>query len=91
MRNKYGNKYKFNNDINILKSFETVFNENDILYNPYEKSKETQIRYFLDKLKYDSRVDRKLYDYFHNTLKDDKKLSFKIPAKNIIKQDGGRY
>ena len=34
--NRYGNKYKFDNDINILKSFETVFNENDISYNPYK-------------------------------------------------------
>ena len=47
--NKYGNKYKFDNDINILKSFETIFNENDIPYNPYKKSKETQVRYLLDK------------------------------------------
>ena len=29
-----------------------------------------------------------MYDYFHNTLKDDKKLSLKIPTKNIITQEG---
>ena len=30
IRNKYGNKYNFDNDINILKSFEKIFNENNI-------------------------------------------------------------
>ena len=45
IRNKYGNKYKFNNDINILESFERVFNEHEISYNPYKESKETQVRY----------------------------------------------
>ena len=39
IRNRYGNKYNFDDDINILKSFETIFNENDIQYNPYKKSK----------------------------------------------------
>ena len=88
IRNRYGNRHKFDNDINILKSFETVFNENDISYNPYKKSKEVQVRYLLNKLKYDSRVDKKLYEYFYDTLKDNKKLSLKIPTKNIIVQNG---
>ena len=88
IRNKYGNKYKFDNDINILKSFERVFNENEILYNPYKKSKETQVRYLLNKLENDTRVDKNLYNYFHDTLKDNKKLSLKIPTKNIITQEG---
>ena len=67
IRNKYGNKYKFDNDINILESFERVFNENEILYNPYKKSKETQVRYLLNKLENDTRVDKNLYNYFHDT------------------------
>ena len=29
-----------------------------------------------------------MYDYFYDTLKDNKKLSLKIPTKNIIVQDG---
>ena len=88
IRNKYGNKYKFDNDINILKSFESVFNENETPYNPYKKSKETQVRYLLHKLEGETRVDRNLYDYFYNTLKDDKKLFLKIQTKNIITQEG---
>ena len=39
IRGKYGNKYNFDDDINILKSFETIFNENNISYKPYKKSK----------------------------------------------------
>ena len=70
--NKYGNKYKFDNDIDILESFERVFNENDISYKPFKKSRETLVRYLLNKLENDSRVDKKLYNNFHDTLKDSK-------------------
>ena len=74
-------------EINILKSFERVFNENEIPYNPYKKSKEIQVRYLLAKLENDTRVDKNLYSHFHDTLKDNKKLSLKISTKNIITQE----
>ena len=32
------NKYKFDNDENIIKSFETIFKEYDIEYKPYKKN-----------------------------------------------------
>ena len=32
-------KYNFDNDINILESFETIFNENNIGYKPYKNSR----------------------------------------------------
>ena len=89
IRNRYGNKYNFDDDINILKSFETIFNENDITYKPYKKSKETQNQCLLNKLENDTRVDKKLYNYFYNTLKNKKKLSFRIPTRNIITQQDG--
>ena len=81
-------KYNFDNDINILKSFETIFNENDISYKPYKKSKETQVQYLLNKLEDDTRINKKLYNYFYDALKNRRKLSLKIPTKNIITQDG---
>ena len=31
-----------------------------------------------------------MYDYFYDTLQEEKKLSLRIPTKNIIKQDGGK-
>ena len=86
IRNKYGNRYKFDNDICILKLFETIFNENGISYKPFKKSKETQV--LLNKLENDTRVDKKLYYHFHDTLKEKKKLSLKIPTKNILTQEG---
>ena len=52
------------------------------------KTKETKVRYLLHKLENDTRVDKKLYDYFYDTLKKDKKLSLKIPTKNMITQEG---
>ena len=33
-------------------------------------------------------MDKNLYNYFHDTLKDNKKLSLKISTKNIITQEG---
>ena len=89
IRDKHGNKYKFNNDIDILKSFETIFKENNIEYNPYIKSENIQVQYLLDKLENDTRVDKKIYNYFYNTLKNKKKLSLRIPTKNIIDQQSG--
>ena len=81
-------KYKLDNDENIIKSFETIFNENNIIYKPYKKSKNTQIQY-LYKLENHDKVDEKLYNYFYNTLRDKKKLSLKIPIKNISDQQSG--
>ena len=89
IRDKYGDKYKFDDDIDILKSFETIFNENNISYKPYKKSRKTQIQYLLNKLENDTRVDKKLYDHFCNTLKNKRKLSLKIPTTSIIDQKDG--
>ena len=50
IRDKYGDKYRFDDDIDILKSFETIFNENNISYKPYKKSRKTQVQYLLNKL-----------------------------------------
>ena len=82
-------KYKLDNDENIVKSFETVFYENNIIYKPYKKSKNTQIQYLLNKLENHDNVDKNLYNYFYNTLKNKKKLSLKIPTKNIIDHQNG--
>ena len=90
IRNRYGNIYNFDNDINILKSFETIFNENDIRYKPYKKSRDIQVQYLLNKLENDTRIAKKLYNYFYDNLKNKKKLSLKIPIKNIITQQEGK-
>ena len=70
------NKYKFDNDEDIIKSFETMFSKKIILtYKPYKKSETTQIQYLLNKLENHDKVDKKLYNYFHDTLKDKRKIN----------------
>ena len=86
--NKF-DKYKFDNDEDIIKSFKTIFKENDIEYKPYSKSKFHKIEYLLDKLEYDDRIDKDLFNYFKTNLSDQKKLTHKIPINKIIlNQDG---
>ena len=50
--------------------------------------KENSSKIFLNKLENDTRVDKKLYNYFYDTLKEKKKLSLKIPTRNIGIQEG---
>ena len=84
------NKYKFGNDEEILKSFETIFKEHDIEYKPYSKSKFHNIRYLLDKLECDDRIDANLFNHFINNLSERKKLSLKIPTTNIVDNQDGK-
>ena len=53
------------------------------------KNQKIQVQYLLNKLENDTRVDKKLYNHFYNTLKNKKKLSLKIPTTNIIDQQNG--
>ena len=87
--NKYKNKHKFDNDEDIIKSFKTIFKENDIEYKPYSKSKFHKIEYLLDKLEYHDRIDKDLFNYFKPNLSEQKILTHKIPINKIIpNQDG---
>ena len=70
--NKYKNKYKFDNDDDIIQSFKTIFKENDIEYKPYSKFKFYKIEYLLDKLEYHDRIDKNLFSYFKNNLSEQK-------------------
>ena len=82
------NKYNFDDDINILMSFEKIFNKYNIKYTPYKKSKNTQVQYLLNKLENNDKIDENLYNYFHKTLKEKQKIFLKISTKNIIVQEG---
>ena len=70
--NKYKNKYKFDNDEDIIKSFKIIFKENDIEYKPYSKSKFHKIEYLLGKLEYHDRIDKGLFNYFKTNLSEQK-------------------
>ena len=85
--NKF-NKYKFDTDEDIIKSFKKIFREKHISYKPYSKSKH-KIKYLLDKLKYHEKVPKDLFEYFNTELNNKEKLEHKIPIDKIIsKQDG---
>ena len=75
--NKF-NKYKFDNDEDIIQSFKTIFKENDIEYKPYSKSKFHKIEYLLDKLEYDDGIDKDLFKYFNDNLSEQKKRLIKF-------------
>ena len=73
--NKYKNKYKFDTDDDIIQSFETIFKENNIEYKPYSKSKFLKIEYLLDNLEYHEKIPKDLFNYFKNTLSEEKKIN----------------
>ena len=87
--NKYKNKYKFDNDEDIIKSFQTIFKENDIEYKPHSNSKFHKTEYLLDKLEYHDRIDKDLFNYFKTNLSEQKKLTHKIPIYKIISNQDG--
>ena len=89
LRSKYGNRYAFDNDEDISNSFKNIFEDYKISYNPKKiKSGKIQVKYLLNKLKDNVKVDRELYNYFNDNLKEKNKLSIKLPTKNIITQEG---
>ena len=47
----YKQNYKFDSDDNIINSFNKIFKEYEIEYNPRENTQYYRIRYFLNKLK----------------------------------------
>ena len=71
-------KYKLDNDEEILKSFETIFKEHNIKYKPYFTSEFHNVKYLLDKLEYDERIDKDLFNYFNNALSKQKKNHLKF-------------
>ena len=82
--NKF-NKYKFDTDDDIIKSFKKIFREKQISYKPYSKSKH-KIKDLLDKMEYHEKIPKDLFEYFNTELSE--KLEHKIPIDKIIsKQD----
>ena len=83
------NKYKFDTDDDIIKSFKKIFREKQISYKPYSKSKH-KIKDLLDKMEYHEKLPKDLFEYFNTELSE--KLEHKIPIDKIIsKQDGKGY
>ena len=84
----YKNKYKFDNEENIIISLKTIFNENNIEYKPYT-SKFHTVKDLLDTLEYDDRISKDLYNHFNIELTNSKKSTNKIPINKIISNHDG--
>ena len=83
MIREYSNKYKFDNDEDIINSFKTIYKENIISYKPYSKSKSKyrKIKYLLDNLENNDGIDKNLINYFKDNLFKQKKLTIKFLLK----------
>ena len=68
------NQYKFLTDKDIIDSFHKVFQDYNVVYTPYKKSKNIYVKYLLDKLYNNDSVPKELYNHFNNSLKN---LKFK--------------
>ena len=78
MSNIYDREYKFDNDDSILDSFLKLYEEHNIDYKPREKTQFIRVRYLLQKMK--DNVPTNLYNHFHTSLSENKKLYHKIPT-----------
>ena len=61
-------QYKFIKDEDIIDSFQKVFQDYNVVYTPYKKSKNIYVKYLLDKLYNNDSVPKELYNHFNNSL-----------------------
>ena len=73
-------QYKFIKDEDIIDSFQKVFQDYDVVYTPYKKSKNIYVKYLLDKLYNNDRVPKELYNHSSNFLTNLKLKNKKIPV-----------
>ena len=73
-------QYKFIKDEDIIDSFQKVFQDYNVVYTPYKKSKNTYVKYLLDKLYNNDSVPKELLNYFNNSLTNLKFKNKKIPV-----------
>ena len=73
-------QYKFIKDEDIIDSFQKVFQDYNVVYTPYKKSKNIYVKYLLNKLYNNDSVPKELYNHFNNSLTDLKFKNLKIPV-----------
>ena len=77
---KYKQEYRFNNDENILDSFQKIYEKHNIKHKPRDNTKFIRVRYLLKKLKENDDVNTSLYNHFHTSLSEKNKLYHRIPT-----------
>ena len=80
MSDIYKREYKFDDDDTIIDSFQKLYEEHDIEYQPREKTQFIRVRYLLQKMKESKNVPTNLYNHFHTSLSENNELYHKIPT-----------
>ena len=62
------NQYKFLTDKDIIDSIQKVFQDYNVVYTPYKKSKNIYVKYLLDKLNVCDNIPKELCNHFNNSL-----------------------
>ena len=70
-------QYKFIKDEDIIDSFQKVFHDYKVVYNPNKKSKNIYVKYLLDKLDVSENFPREIYNHFNYNLTNLKKKNRK--------------
>ena len=73
-------KYKFIKDEDIIDSFQKVFQDYDVVYKPYKKSRNIYVKYLLDELYNSDKVPKEIFNHFNNSLTNLKSKNKKIPV-----------
>ena len=61
-------QYKFIKDEDIIDLFQKAFQDYNVVYIPYKKSKNIYVKYLLDKLYNNDSVPKELHNHFNNSL-----------------------
>ena len=62
------NQHQFDNDENILDSFDKAFKDYKIIYTPHKGGKFVNVNYLLDKLDVSENLPREIYNHFNSKL-----------------------
>ena len=73
-------QYKFIKDEDIIDLFQKVFQDYNVVYTPYKKSKNIYVKYLLDKLNVCDNIPKELCNHFNNSLTNLKIKNKKIPV-----------
>ena len=76
-------QYKFITDEDILNSFKKAFDDYNIVYKPYKKTRKMNVKYLLEKLGVSDSVPKEIFDHFNNSLTKHKKKTKNIPVNYI--------
>ena len=83
----YTRTYRFDSDDNIINSFNRIFKEYEIEYNPREDTKYYRIKYLLNKVK--ENVPADLYNHVHTKLSENNKTYHIIPIEKAENSQSG--